>query len=72
MCEGLNREMQQEFLDRHHVDNKTDCSVCWARPICAGGCYHEAHTRYGSTAEPNLHYCTWIRQLDGYVSAHIR
>jgi len=58
---GLNRDLQQEFLDRHHVDNKTDCSVCWARPICAGGCYHEAHTRYGDTAEPNLHYCTWIR-----------
>ena len=58
---GLNREMQQAFLERHHVDLKTDCSVCWARPICAGGCYHEAHTRYGDTAEPNLHYCTWIR-----------
>ncbi len=58
---GLNRELQQEFLERHHVDHKTDCRVCWARPICAGGCYHEAHTRYGDTAEPNLHYCTWIR-----------
>ena len=27
--------------------DKTDCQTCWARPICAGGCYHEAHTRYG-------------------------
>ena len=27
--------------------NKTDCSTCWARPLCSGGCYHEAHTRYG-------------------------
>ena len=26
-----------------------------------GRCYHEAHTRYGSTVEPNLHYCDWIR-----------
>ena len=32
-----------------------------ARPLCAGGCYHEAHTRYGSTEQPNLHYCDWIR-----------
>ena len=29
--------------------NKTDCSTCWARPLCSGGCYHEAHTRYGDT-----------------------
>ena len=36
--------------------NKTDCSTCWARPLCSGGCYHEAHTRYGETdaAEPAL------------------
>ena len=30
-------------------------------PLCSGGCYHEAHTRYGETAHPNLHYCEWIR-----------
>ena len=34
---------------------------CWARPLCSGGCYHEAHTRYGDTARANLHYCEWIR-----------
>ena len=45
----------------HHIDDKTDCSKCWARPICSGGCYHEAHTRYGDTTRPNLHYCDWIR-----------
>jgi uncharacterized protein len=48
------------FLESHHINDKTDCRTCWARPICAGGCYHEAHTRYGDTA-PNLHYCEWIR-----------
>ena len=49
------------FLEKHHIDDKTDCSRCWARPLCSGGCYHEAHTRYGDTARPNLHYCDWIR-----------
>ena len=58
---GVSWEQQQAFLDSHHVSNKTDCSTCWARPICAGGCYHEANTRYGSTEAPNLHYCDWIR-----------
>ena len=59
--DGIDRQAQQAFLEQHHVANKTDCSVCWARPLCSGGCYHEAHTRYGDTARPNLHYCEWIR-----------
>ena len=58
---GVDRAKQAEFLDSHHINHKTDCQTCWARPICAGGCYHEAHTRYGSTQGPNLHYCDYIR-----------
>jgi uncharacterized protein len=59
--DGIDRLVQIGFLEKHHIDDKTDCSHCWARPLCAGGCYHEAHTRYGETAHPNLHYCEWIR-----------
>ncbi len=59
--DGVDRGAQQAFLERHHIANKTDCSICWARPLCSGGCYHEAHTRYGDTAHANLHYCDWIR-----------
>ena len=60
--DGIDRKRQTEFLDQHHLANKTDCHSCWARPLCSGGCYHEAHTRYGSTEHPNLHYCDWIRE----------
>jgi uncharacterized protein len=59
--EGIDRAKQAEFLESHHIAHKVDCSSCWARPLCAGGCYHEAHTRHGSTLVPNLHYCDWIR-----------
>jgi uncharacterized protein len=59
--DGVDHSRQDDFLMNHHIANKTDCATCWARPLCAGGCYHEAHTRYGSTVEPNLHYCDWIR-----------
>lgn len=58
---GVDHAAQSTFLETHHIENKTDCATCWARPLCAGGCYHEAHTRYGSTTQPNLHYCEWIR-----------
>ena len=59
--DGVSWQRQQDFLDTHHVSGKSDCATCWARSICAGGCYHEAHTRYGETTRPNLHYCEWIR-----------
>ena len=59
--DGVDRQTQSSFLDRHHISHKTDCSKCWARPLCSGGCYHEAYTRYGETVHPNLHYCDWIR-----------
>jgi uncharacterized protein len=61
LATGVDRAKQAAFLDTHHINHKTDCQTCWARPVCAGGCYHEAHTRYGTTAGPNLHYCEWIR-----------
>lgn len=58
---GIDRTLQAGFLEQHHITEKTDCHTCWARPLCAGGCYHEAHVRYGTTQRPNLHYCEWIR-----------
>jgi uncharacterized protein len=58
---GIDRDAQRAFLETHHIADKTDCRTCWARPLCSGGCYHEAHTRYGDTQRPNLHYCDWIR-----------
>jgi uncharacterized protein len=59
--DGIDRNAQQAFLEKHHIAHKTDCNRCWARPLCSGGCYHEAHTRYGDTGVANLHYCEWIR-----------
>ncbi|HSG08346.1 MAG TPA: quinohemoprotein amine dehydrogenase maturation protein [Longimicrobiales bacterium] len=59
--DGVDREKQGKFLADHHIAEKTDCHTCWARPICSGGCYHEAHIRYGSSSHANLHYCTWVR-----------
>ncbi len=59
--EGVRHHDQAKFFDTHHISEKTDCSRCWARPLCAGGCYHEAHVRYQNTAHANLHYCEWIR-----------
>ncbi len=59
---GVDRARQSDFLSRGHINSKYDCHTCWARPLCAGGCHHEAFVRYGDTGHPNLHYCDWIRE----------
>jgi uncharacterized protein len=61
VSDGVDRVKQSRFLEDHHIAAKTDCHTCWARPICSGGCYHEAHVRYGDSSHANLHYCTWVR-----------
>ena len=61
VSEGMDTAKQQEFLKHGHVNAKYECATCWARPVCAGGCYHEAFVRYGDTGHANLHYCDWIR-----------
>jgi uncharacterized protein len=58
---GIDKEKRADFLDRGNIDTKYDCHSCWARPLCAGGCHHEAFVRYGDTGHANLHYCDWIR-----------
>lgn len=58
---GIDHQKRNEFLGRGNIDTKYDCHTCWARPLCAGGCHHEAFVRYGDTGHANLHYCDWIR-----------
>ncbi len=58
---GIDRAVQADFLERGHLQRKPVCHTCWARPVCSGGCYHEAYVRYGDTGHANLHYCDWIR-----------
>lgn len=58
---GIDREKRDDFLTRGHIGAKYSCHSCWVRPLCAGGCYHEAFVRYGDTGHSNMHYCDWIR-----------
>ncbi|MGD9810968.1 MAG: quinohemoprotein amine dehydrogenase maturation protein [Sphingobium sp.] len=59
---GIDTGKREDFLSRGHVGAKYECQTCWARPLCAGGCHHEAFVRYGDTGHANLHYCDWIRE----------
>jgi uncharacterized protein len=61
VTEGIDEEKRQDFLESAHIEKKPECSTCFARPVCSGGCYHEAWVRYDDPVAPNLHYCDWIR-----------
>lgn len=73
LASGIDEAARTAFLRAGHVDQKTECSTCFARPLCAGGCYHEAHVRFGEATRPNLHACEWIRGwTDLGLSAYAR
>ncbi len=58
---GIDRAKANEFRVRALAERERLCNDCWAKTICAGGCYHEALVRQGSPTSPNKHYCEWIR-----------
>ena len=59
---GVDEADIKTFRQSVHVASKPACSECWARAICAGGCYHEALVREGGLTSANLHYCDWIKR----------
>lgn len=61
VASGIDAAKREAFLEKGHVDNKIPCHECFAKPVCAGGCYHEAYVRYGDASQANLHYCDYIR-----------
>ena len=61
---GLDVARRRSFLEARHVHAQTDCSVCWARYLCSGGCHHEAKARSAAS-------CNFIRGwLDFCLSAY--
>lgn len=61
---GIDAGATAAFVDRARA-RAAGCADCIARPMCAGGCYHESHSRHGDLDRPADHYCTlmrdWIR-----------
>jgi len=64
--DGIQYDRLNEFLNGAHIGNKPVCQTCWIRGLCGGGCYHEAYTRFGDGALPNLHYCDFLREWTEY------
>ena len=61
IADGIDEKKRQSFLESAHIENKSPCQTCFARPLCSGGCYHEAWVRHDDPVAANVHYCDWIR-----------
>jgi len=59
---GFDNEKILRFRTEIMGKRRKECRDCWVRRICAGGCYHEALVREGGLAEPNRHYCNWVKR----------
>jgi uncharacterized protein len=61
LTRGLDDAKLRIFRGKAEASRKEACGSCWARTVCAGGCYHESLVREGDLTAPNLHYCEWIK-----------
>lgn len=55
------RRVQGTFagLDVDHIER---CSSCWARYLCGGQCYAQAHFRCGNAGVPDARYCRHVKR----------
>ncbi len=67
--DGVDHAARRDFLAQHHIGARPDCHSCWVRPVCAGGCYHEAFINHGHTAASLLKTCDHIR---GWIDLCLR
>jgi uncharacterized protein len=58
---GVDGKKIEKFMAAVTMDREILCGTCWAKNICAGGCYQEAMVRQGNPTAPNRHYCRWIK-----------
>jgi uncharacterized protein len=59
---GIDSERLGAFLGKASDRNGTGCASCRIRNLCAGGCYHEAYSRFGDPLHRTYHYCDLLRR----------
>ena len=58
---GLDEEKRARVLDEINLKERSDCSTCWARYVCSGGCHHINFLFNGDPAKTYLTHCDWLR-----------
>ncbi len=58
---GLDSEKRGAMLERINLAERSDCSKCWARYVCSGGCHHVNFLFEGEPSKTYLTHCDWLR-----------
>ncbi|MBJ96281.1 MAG: radical SAM protein [Rickettsiales bacterium] len=58
---GLDKAKRLEVLNDIHLSQRSDCSSCWARYICSGGCHHVNFLFEGSPSATYKTHCDYLR-----------
>lgn len=58
---GLDAGKRERMLAEISLAERSDCSRCWARYICSGGCHHVNFLFRGDPSKTYLTHCDWLR-----------
>ena len=58
---GLDQGKRRKTLDVINLEQRSDCSTCWARYICSGGCHHVNFLFGGHPSKTYTTHCDWLR-----------
>ncbi|MCL6634867.1 MAG: thioether cross-link-forming SCIFF peptide maturase [Peptococcaceae bacterium] len=59
---GVTRPDLRDAFRGAHIYNKEDCSGCWAKFFCSGGCHANAEAASGSIYKPHRLGCVMVRK----------
>ncbi|KOP78947.1 hypothetical protein AMS59_07835 [Lysinibacillus sp. FJAT-14745] len=64
---------KSDFLVEPHISNRLNCTNCWAKNLCGGGCHHENLDLTGKVTTPPIHYCILTqKQLEATLYLYLR
>ena len=74
--DGIDRAALNDFIGKaakRTSNPENGCSRCRVRHVCAGGCYHESHAKFGDALHPVYHVCDAIRDwVDFGIAGYAR
>ncbi|MBN94194.1 MAG: hypothetical protein CL928_08985 [Deltaproteobacteria bacterium] len=58
---GIDSHRRLQILEDIQLSERSDCSSCWARYICSGGCHHVNFLFEGDPSRTYLTHCDYLR-----------
>jgi uncharacterized protein len=67
----VSHKVEENAYWRAMVDSLPDCSSCWARHLCGGGCAYHNQALTGNTFKPDESFCEQTRDMfEGLITLY--